>query len=208
MIGGGVTTMPSKVLMHDFYGRSSPTVARDLIGKLLVRTLDRRRLTGRIVETEAYLAEGDPACHAARGKTKSNAAMFGPPGRAYVYPIHSRHCFNVVTGADGAGTAVLIRAVEPIDGIDLMQAYRQREKRLELARGPGRLCQAFAIDRRLDHWNLTLGRTLWLADDGVRFEDNAVATSTRVGVTSGKEHPLRFYPRSCPHVSGPRRLNR
>ena len=94
--------------------------------------------------------------------------MFGPPGRAYVYPIHSRHCFNVVTGADGAGTAVLIRAVEPIDGIDLMQAYRQREKRLELARGPGRLCQAFAIDRRLDHWNLTLGRTLWLAAAGVR----------------------------------------
>ena len=119
--------MPSKVLMHDFYVRSSPTVARELIGKLLVRTLDRRRLTGRIVETEAYLAEGDPACHAARGKTKSNAAMFGPPGRAYVYPIHSRHCFNVVTGADGTGTAVLIRAIEPIDGINLMKAYRQRE---------------------------------------------------------------------------------
>lgn len=132
-----------------------------------MRTLSRRR----IVETEAYLAKGDPACQAARGRTKSNAAMFVPPGRAYVYPIHSRHCLNVVTGADGVGTAVLIRAVEPIEGIDLMQKHRQRDKRLELARSPGRLCQDFAIDRQFDDWNLAKSRQLWLADDGTQFDD-------------------------------------
>ena len=93
--------------MYDFFARSTPQVARELIGKLLVRTLNRRRLIGRIVETEAYLAKGDPASHAARGKTKSNAAMFGRPGRAYVYPIHSLHCFNAVTGA-GGGLLMLI----------------------------------------------------------------------------------------------------
>ena len=121
--------MPLKLLTHDFYGRSTPKVARDLLGKLLVRTLGRRRLVGRIVEVEAYLAKSDPACHAARGRTKSNTAMFGRPGRAYVYPIHSRHCFNIVTEADGVGTAVLIRAVEPIEGIKLMMEHRHRDKR-------------------------------------------------------------------------------
>ena len=199
--------MPLKVLTPDFYGRSTPKVARDLMGKLLVRTLSRRRLIGRIVEAEAYLAKGDPACHAARGRTKSNAAMFGPPGRAYVYPIHSLHCFNAVTGADGVGTAVLIRAVEPIEGIELMQKHRQRDKRLELARGPGRLCQAFAIDRRFDHWNLTKGRQLWLASDGTQLVDKKISTSKRIGISSGTKLQLRFFLRGCPYVSGIRRLN-
>ena len=198
--------MPLKVLTPDFYGRSTPKVARDLMGKLLVRTLSRRRLIGRIVEAEAYLAKSDPACHAARGRTKSNAAMFGPPGRAYVYPIHSRHCFNVVTGANGVGTAALIRAVEPIEGIEFMQAHRHQDRRLELGRGPGRLCQAFAIDRHFDHCNLTKGRQLWLADDGTQFDKRDSGTSTRIGVTTAKELPLRFFLRDCPYVSGPRRL--
>jgi len=198
--------MPLKVLTPDFYGRSTPKVARDLMGKLLVRTLSRRRLIGRIVEAEAYLAKSDPACHAARGRTKSNAAMFGPPGRAYVYPIHSRHCFNVVTGANGVGTAALIRAVEPIEGIEFMQEHRHQDRRLELGRGPGRLCQAFAIDRHFDHWNLTKGRQLWLADDGTQFDKKDSGTSTRIGVTTAKELPLRFFLRDCPYVSGPRRL--
>jgi DNA-3-methyladenine glycosylase len=198
--------MPFEVLPLDFYGCSTQTVARELLGKLLVRTLSRRRLIGRIVETEAYLAKGDTACHAARGRTKSNAAMFGPPGRAYVYPIHSRHCFNIVTEADGVGAAVLIRAVEPIEGIDLMQEHRDRDRRLELTRGPGRLCQAFAIDRHFDHWNLTKGRQLWLADDGTQFDEKDAGISTRIGVTSGRELPLRFFLRDCPYVSGPQRL--
>ena len=200
--------MPLKVLTHDLYGHSTPKVARDLLGKLLVRTLGRRRIVGRIVETEAYPAKGDPACHAARGKSKSNAAMFGPPGRAYVYPIHSRHCFNVVTEADGIGAAVLIRAVEPLEGIDLMQKHRQREKPLELARGPARLCEAFAIDRQLDHWNLATGRQLWLADNGTAFADHNVCSSPRIGVTSANELHLRYFRADCPYVSGPQWLNR
>ena len=201
-----MTQIPLKLLTHDFYGRSTPKVARDLLGKLLVRTLGRRRLVGRIVEVEAYLAKSDPACHAARGRTKSNTAMFGRPGRAYVYPIHSRHCFNIVTEADGVGTAVLIRAVEPIEGIDLMKEHLHRDKRLELARGPGCLCQAFDIDRQFDHWNLTKGQQLWLADDGIQFDKKDSGTSTRIGVTSGRELPLRFFLRDCPYVSGPQRL--
>ena len=203
---GEVTHMPLKVLTPDFYGRSTQTVARELLGKLLVRTLSRRRLIGRIVEAEAYLAKGDPACPAARGRTKSNAAMFGLPGRAYVYPIHSRHCFNVVTGANGVGTAALIRAVEPIEGIEFMQEHRHQDRRIELGRGPGRLCQAFAIARHFDHWNLTKGRQLWLADDGTQFDKKDSGTSTRIGVTSGRELPLRFFLRDCPYVSGPQRL--
>ena len=194
--------IPLKLLTHDFYGRSTPKVARDLLGKLLVRTLGRRRLVGRIVEVEAYLAKSDPACHAARGRTKSNTAMFGRPGRAYVYPIHSRHCFNIVTEADGVGTAVLIRAVEPIEGIELMKEHRHRDKRLELARGPGCLCQAFGIDRHFDHWNLTKGRQLWLANDGTQLDEKDAGTSTRIGVTSAKELQLRFFLRDCPYVSG------
>jgi len=200
--------MPLKLLTHDFYGRSTPKVARDLLGKLLVRTLGRRRLVGRIVEVEAYLAKSDPACHAARGRTKSNTAMFGRPGRAYVYPIHSRHCFNIVTEADGVGTAVLIRAVEPIEGIELMKEHRHRDKRLELARGPGCLCQAFGIDRHFDHWNLTKGRQLWLANDGTQLDEKDAGTSTHIGVTSAKELHLRYFRADCPYVSGPQWLNR
>ena len=199
--------MPLKLLPLSFYRNSTQIVARKLLGKLLVRPITRRRLIGRIVEVEAYLANSDPASHAARGKTKSNAAMFGPAGRAYVYPIHSNHCFNVVTGADGTGTAVLIRALEPVNGIDVMQEQRNREKSLELTRGPGRLCQAFAIDRQLDHWNLTKGRQLWVDDDGIRFADKDISTSIRIGVSSGTQLPLRFLLRDCPYVSGNRRLN-
>jgi DNA-3-methyladenine glycosylase len=193
--------MPLKLLTHDFYGRSTPKVARDLLGKLLVRTLGRRRLVGRIVEVEAYLAKSDPACHAVRGRTKSNTAMFrsARPGLRF-YPIHSRHCFNIVTEADGVGTAVLIRAVEPIEGIELMKEHRHRDKRLELARGPGCLCQAFGIDRYFDHWNLTKGRQLWLDDDGTQLDEKDAGTSTRIGVTSAKELQLRFFLRDCPYV--------
>ena len=97
-------------------------------------------------------------------------------------------------------------AMEPIDGIEFMQEHRHQDRRLELGRGPGRLCQAFAIDRHFDHWNLTKGRQLWLADDGTQFDKKDSGTSTRIGVTTAKELPLRFFLRDCPYVSGPRRL--
>ena len=133
-----------------FYDRDVIAVARDLLGCRLIRLTREGICSGRIVEVEAYLAEHDSACHAARGLTRKNRSMFGLPGRAYVYPIHSRYCFNVVTQAKGVPSAVLVRALEPLVGFSLMQQRRCREKPLEWVRGPGRLCQAFQIDRRQD----------------------------------------------------------
>lgn len=193
------------VLPKAFYCRDPVTVARKLLGKRLVRRTLHGLASGRIVEVEAYLAESDAACHAARGVTRSNRAMFGPPGRAYVYPIHSRHCFNAVTQASGTPSAVLIRAIEPLEGITLMQRRRGRHRLLDLTRGPARLCEALAIDRRLDHWDLTLGRRLWIEDDSMGGgEVQEIRQSRRVGVTSAHDLALRFYASRSPFVSGGR----
>jgi len=188
-------------LPRSFYDREVCLVARDLLGKLLLH--DQGGLTvGRIVEVEAYLARDDPANHAYRGRTRRNAAMFGPPGHAYVYAIHARYCLNAVTEGEGVPSAVLIRAVEPLAGMERMQPRRGAEGLLELARGPARLCQAFAIDRRLDGWDLTRGQRLWLAEAaGADQPAGEVAVGPRVGVTSAQDLPLRFYFAANPFVS-------
>ena len=189
-----------------FYDRDAVRVAQELLGKLLVRQSPGGRTVGRIVETEAYLAQGDPACHATRGMTRKNASMFGPPGRAYVYAIHARWCFNVVVQPRQVASAVLIRAVEPLDGVPLMQQRRGRVKPAELTRGPARLCEAFDIDRRLDGWQLGAGRRLWIAEGHPTWlSPNHIGCSPRIGVTSAAERHLRFYVRDNPHVSGPKR---
>jgi DNA-3-methyladenine glycosylase len=194
-------------LPREFYDRHAADVARDLLGKVLIRKTAEGSVGGRILETEAYLAADDSACHAARGKTRKNASMFGPPGHAYVYPIHSRYCFNVVTEPVGVASAVLVRAVEPLAGLTLMQTRRGRDILREIASGPAKLCEAFEIDRRLDGWDLTLGRQLWIVDDGVGPVPAAsLGRSPRIGVTSAGHLPLRFYIRSHALVSGPRRL--
>lgn len=194
-------------LAREFYDRHAMDVARALLGKLLVRQTQAGRVSGRIIETEAYLASDDPACHAARGRTRKNASMFGPPGRAYVYPIHSRYCFNVVTEPESVPSAVLIRAVEPLAGLELMQARRGQDRLRDLAAGPAKLCEAFAIDRAQDGWDLTLGLDLWITDDGIAAVDDAcIGCSPRIGVTSAEHLPLRFFFRNHGLVSGPRRL--
>lgn len=189
-------------LPRSFYDRDVVEVARELLGMLLMRRSRRGLTSGFIVETESYLAYGDSACHASRGKTQSNRAMFGPPGRAYVYPIHSRYCLNAVTQPAGTASAVLIRAVEPFKGIELMRVRRGRHKLRDLTRGPGRLCEAFDIDRSLDHCDLTKPHRLWICprpDQAIR--DDEVQSSTRIGVTSAHELPLRFFVSSNPFVS-------
>ena len=189
-----------------FYDRDVVQVARELLGTLLWRSSRQGLAVGRIVETEAYLAANDTACHAARGKTRKNASMFGPPGRAYVYPIHARWCFNVVTEPRHVASAVLIRAVEPLAGIPLMQQRRGMDEQTELARGPARLCEALAIDRRLDGWNLSRGRRVWIAaDPDGQPPDDLIGRSPRIGVTSAAELRLRFYVRGSVYVSGPKR---
>ncbi len=133
--------------------------------------------------------------------------MFDSPGRAYVYPIHSRYCFNTVTEDRGVPAAILVRAVEPLMGVELMRMRRGGVATRDLARGPARLCQAFAIDRRLDRWDLTCGQRLWIDDEmgSPRFME--IGQSVRIGVTSAHELPYRFFVRDNPFVSGPRSLH-
>jgi DNA-3-methyladenine glycosylase len=192
----------------EFFDRDPARVARELIGCILVRSAPEGVAAGRIVETEAYLAQGDPGSHSFEKRTRKNASMFGPPGRAYVYPIHAKWCFNAVTEPEGAASAVLIRAVEPTEGVPLMQARRGRYDLLDLARGPARLCQAFAIDRALDGFDLTRGETLFIAaDPDPPRPTPSIARSPRIGLSRGADLPLRFFLEDCRFVSGPRRPN-
>lgn len=176
-------------LKPEFFAGPTLAVARNLLGQLLVRHSPQGVRAGIIVETEAYL-QGDPACHAFRGKTPRNAAMFGPPGTAYVYIIYGLHyCFNVVTQAPGVGEAVLIRALAPISGIPLMAAARWREEERLLCAGPARLCQALDITTALNGTCLQ-GDAIYVKEGE---KPAAIASSTRIGLRVGRELPYRFY---------------
>jgi len=201
--------MHSEALPPSFYDRDVALVARELLGKIVVRRSRDGLCAGRIVETEAYLACKDSASHSFRGRTRKNATMFGSPGLAYVYPIHSRYCLNAVTEARGRASAVLIRSLEPLAGIEIMQQGRGTDRLLDLCRGPARLCEAFAVDRSLDGWNLTRGTRLWIAnDDPVPSREIRITISARIGVTSAQDAPLRFFIDGSPFVSGLKRLHR
>ncbi len=186
------------ILPRSFYARDTCLVAQELLGHYLVHVSPQGLAAGKIVETEAYL-QNDPACHAARGMTRRNRVMFGPPGHAYIYFIYGMYyCFNAVTRIEGVGEAVLIRALEPVAGIPLMQARRRREKLTELCRGPGRLVQALGITREQNGQDLTRG-TLVICRG--KDEDLAVVQTTRIGIRNGAELPLRFYVAGSPFVS-------
>ena len=189
-----------------FYARDPVTVARALLGMFLVREDSGDTMVGRIVETEAYLATQDPACHGARGQTPRNATMFGPPGYAYVYAIHRYHCVNVVTEAPGQPSAVLIRALEPLHGLEAMHRRRCVDHAVHLTSGPGKLCQALAIDRALEAWDLTRGSRLWLAAPA-KPAACTITVTPRIGVTSAHELPLRFHEAANPFVSPGKRRN-
>ena len=192
-------------LPRNFYAREPAIVARELIGKRLVRETGEGVSAGRIVESEAYLSSRDPACHASRGMTRRNATMFGAAGHAYVYMIHSRWCLNAVTEDVGRGSAVLIRAIEPLEGIELMQERRGKERMLDLARGPARLCQALDVTKIHDGWDLTAGRELWIAaDHEINGVPLVIARSGRIGIISAQRRLLRFYVAGNPFVSGRR----
>lgn len=189
---GGSGSAP---LARSFYLRPTLAVARDLLGRTLVRVLDGQRLAGRISEVEAYVGEDDLASHAARGLTPRNRAMYGHGGLAYVYLIYGmHHCLNVVTEAEGFPAAVLIRGMQPLEGAALMQANRAGRPLRDLATGPARLCQALAVDRRLDGHDLTAGVGLWL-EPGDPAPASAIAATPRVNV-GGDQHartiPWRF----------------
>jgi DNA-3-methyladenine glycosylase len=180
-------------------------LARALLGRVLVRETNEGLVAGRIVETEAYLPD-DPACHAYRGRSRRNATLFGPPHRAYVYQIYgTSFCFNLSSEINGEGAGVLIRALEPTEGLDLMRRRRAARGVRDLCRGPGRLCRALAIDRSCDGIDLFIHPALWLADGA--GERVRARRSPRIGVTRATERRLRFYEAGSPFVSGPARLN-
>jgi DNA-3-methyladenine glycosylase len=185
-----------------FYNRDPALVARELLGMLLAVRDDRgvvRR--SRIVETEAYLGPHDPACHAVAGRTRRTEHLHGPPGRAYVYRIYGIHwCLNAVTLPDGIGSAVLLRAVEPIGDLRALQRRRPAARRMrDLTNGPGKLCAAYDISAADDGDSLQRGRVRVL--HGTAVSDAAVAVSPRIGITRAAEWPLRFFEAGNPFVS-------
>lgn len=187
------------------FDQDTLAVARQLLGTFLVHETEGGVTIGRIVETEAYLW-GDPACHAYRRKTPRNAVMFGPPGLAYVYQIYGlHHCVNVVTAPAGVGEAVLIRALEPLAGIPLMQARRGVTKHADLCKGPGRLVQAMGITKAMN--GIDLREPPFCIRPATEYPDwnrpFEMVTTTRIGITQGADLPYRFYMNGNPFVSFP-----
>ena len=194
-------------LPREFYARPTLDVARDLLGKVLVHRTAGGVAAGMIVETEAYIGENDPACHAAPGPTRRNEPLYGEPGRAYVYFTYGMHClFNAVTERRGFPAAVLVRALEPVDGEDLMRRRRGRPRlgTHELCRGPGNLARALGITLEDNRADLTRvprrGAGLWIEDRGLEVE--TVWWTPRIGIRLGTEHPWRCFVAGSAAVSG------
>lgn len=197
--------MPGLLLPRAFFTSPPDMVARAVLGKLLVRRTADALLVGRIVEVEAYFGVDDPAAHAAAGRTARNVVLFGPPGHAYVYFIYGMHsCLNISCEPEGQAGCVLVRALEPVSGLEQMAARRGVTAPRLLTSGPGRLCQAFGITRAAHNGvDLLSGSSdLQLRDDGC--EVSTVATSPRIGITKAAERPLRFFAEGNVCVSGPR----
>lgn len=201
-------------LPRSFYGRPTLEVARDLLGKVLVHRTSAGLTSGIIVEVEAYIGESDPACHAAPGRTKRNVPMYGPPGHAYVYLNYGVHpLMNVVTEPEHSPAAVLIRALEPVDGIPLMRRRRMRSRTArharrsspipdhDLCRGPGNVTHAMGITLRDSGVDL-VGRKLYIEDRGHRIDD--VSWSPRIGITVGVDREWRCYAEGHISVSSTR----
>lgn len=199
-----------KPLPRDFYARDPRPVSRDLLGKVLVRRQGKKLIAARIVEVEAYLGTGDPAAHAAAGRSARNAVLFGPPGHAYVYFIYGNHyCFNVSCLPNGEAGGVLFRALEPLLGIGQMARARgilvnSTHGLRTLTSGPGRMAEAFGITRERDNRkDLTSAASdLFIADDGYRPQH--VQTTARIGITKAAQRPLRYIIADNQFVSGPK----
>ena len=208
------STTPANIRALDraFFSRDPRRVARELLGKVLVRQHSGALLTARIVEVEAYLGEQDPAAHSAAGNTARTAVLFGPPGHAYVYFIYGNHyCLNVSCEPEGQAGSVLVRALEPLSGVEEMAKARGIEIHspkdlLRLTSGPGRLAQAFSITRVRDNGcDLTSGDSnLWIGEDGYRAR--GIRLTPRIGITKAAEKALRYLLVGNLFVSGPKRV--
>jgi len=190
-----------RILPREFYDRETETVAREMLGTILECRTPAGVASGIIVETEAYTGEDDPACHAAAGRTRRTAPLYGPPGTSYVYFIYGVHwCFNAVTRAEGLASAVLVRAVEPFSGIDLMKRRRgSRVQGVNLTNGPGKLCAALGIDGTMNARSLQRGDLVVRAGRPVAAEE--IETTARIGITKAADWPLRYFIRGNRFVS-------
>jgi DNA-3-methyladenine glycosylase len=185
-----------KALPRSFFERHPSVVAREILGQKLIREFDGQLISGIVIETEAYLGTKDSASHAFKGKTPRNQVMFGPAGISYVYFVYGMHyLLNVVTGKEHIPEAVLFRALIPLQGQDLMLSLR-RKKSKDLTNGPAKLCQALAIDKSLNAWDLTLGQKLWL-ENYKTVPDRFIRTGPRIGIhyatTQDRNAPWRFW---------------
>jgi len=188
-------------LQRSFYERDTVIVARELLGKILVRRIGAATLEGVIVEVEAYRGYDDPASHAYRGQTVRNLVMFGESGHAYVYFTYGMHyCLNVTTEPAGQPGAVLIRALEPAKGIKRMIKERGTKRIRELTNGPARLTQAFVVTKALNGHDLTIGKKLFIRESNIP-EPVEIESSARIGIRAGLERPWRFFIRGNPFVS-------
>lgn len=199
--------MPSRFqkLDRDFYERPTLQVATELLGKYIVFKHPQKKLTARIVEVEAYIGKGDPACHAARGKTKRTQVMFGPGGYSYIYFIYGMyHCLNFVTEAQNRPAAVLLRAAEPENGIEIMQKNSPGKKTPVLLSGPGCFCRSFGLTTEQSGLDLTKG-SLYLEDRGMKVKK--IKRTTRVGINIGTDKMWRFFDKDSPAVSATRAVS-
>ncbi len=191
-----------KKLPRSFYARPTLEVAPDLLGKYIVYRAPKEILSARIVEVEAYIGEGDPACHAAPGPTPRNQIMYGLPGFAYIYFIYGMyHCLNFVTEPKGHPAAVLLRAAEPAEGIEIMSDRAPHSAHRAILSGPGKFCRAFGLTLKQNGFDLT-DSNLYLEDRGEAKPE--IAKSPRIGIRNGVEQLWRFYDRNSEAVSGPR----
>ncbi|MBM3772586.1 MAG: DNA-3-methyladenine glycosylase [Acidimicrobiia bacterium] len=202
-------TSPRRILPREFYDRPTLDVTADLLGKVLVHRQGTNLTSGVIVEAEAYIGESDPACHAAPGPTRRNAPLYGPPGHAYVYLNYGiHHLVNVVTEPEGHPAAVLIRALEPLEGLEVMRRRRNVLKWLsdvEVCRGPGNLTMAMGITLSENRLDLVSSR-LWIEDRGRAV--GPIAWTRRIGIRVGSDRQWRAHVRDHPAVSGPRQSSR
>ncbi|KAA3631411.1 MAG: DNA-3-methyladenine glycosylase [Calditrichaeota bacterium] len=188
-----------KKLPRSFYERDTLIVAEDILGKYIIYQTNDSKLSARIVEVEAYIGKGDPACHAHKGMTKRNEVMFGKAGHAYIYFIYGMyHCLNFVTEREGFPAAVLLRAAEPVEGLEVMRNVMTDKADRKLLAGPGLFCKVFGLSREQNGLDLTK-KTIYLED---RFDKNVeLAKSARIGISEGKELEWRFYDKNSPSIS-------
>lgn len=178
----------------EFFERDTLLVAQGLLGKKLVCMVGDKYLSGTIVETEAYIGENDTACHASKGKTVRTEVMFGKAGVSYIYLIYGIYSMlNIVTEKEGVSAAVLIRAIDPVDGIDIMRANR-KSTGVNITNGPGKLCQAFGIDKELNKQNLILSEKIWVEDFRAIGAQHVVSGS-RIGISYASEYDQKVHRR-------------